>query len=104
MKYIGAGLLISLSSLSFGYSQDAGIVTRVFVSSGGEIAIQIEGGFKDSIADGQCASNNGWAGHSSADPVLKAAILAAKASGQSLTVTTEGCNGAWFKVKDLYIN
>jgi len=104
MKHFGGALMLFFSALSYGYSSDTGKVTRVFVNPAGAIAVQIEGGFQHAVADEQCVSNNGWAGHGNADSVLKSAILAAKASGQSITVTTEGCNGGWFKIKDLYIN
>jgi hypothetical protein len=55
--------------------------------------------YVNAVASNQCPSNNGWAGHAEADPVLKSAILAAKASGIQVTVTIDGCLGRWFKIK-----
>lgn len=104
MKYLGVALLVFFSSLSYGYSSDSGKVTRVFATAGGAFAVQIKGGFHNAIANSECVTNNGWAGHSSADPVLKSGILAAKASNQSITVITEGCNGSWLKIRSIYIN
>ena len=102
-KVFIAGLLL-ISNMAMAYSTDTGVVKRVFVNPDGLIAFQIEGGFTDAIADGQCPSNNGWAGHNNADSLLKSAILAAKVGGLSVTVTTQGCEGSWLKIKDMYVN
>lgn len=105
MKIPAVLSLMMLSPLAFGYTQDTGKITRVYVNPTGSISIQLEGGFTKANEGNQCQSNNGWAGHKNADPVLKSAILAAKAANQSVTVTIEGCEGAsWLKIKDMYIN
>lgn len=99
-----------LSLLSFqalaNHSEDTGEVSRVFVNPQGAIALKLKNGFLNAEKSNQCSATNrnGWAGLSNADPVLKSVIIAAKSSSQTLTVTIEGCNGGWYKIKDLYLN
>lgn len=98
-------LLLSFTgSVSAGYSQDSGVVSNVFVTPSGLIALKLDQGFPNAQTSNQCPGNNGWAGHKSADPILKSAILMAKASGGQISVIVEGCEGAWFKIKDIYLN
>ncbi|TRY33403.1 hypothetical protein [Aliiglaciecola sp. M165] len=85
------------------YSQDSGIVSQVYVNPNGSIALKLESGFPNALSSNQCENNNGWAGLSASDPVVKSVIIAAKTSGQTLKVTIEGCEGRWFKIKDLYL-
>lgn len=96
-------IFLFASTSVFGYSQDTGNVSRIYVTPGGSIAFKLQGGFPNAVETSQCLNNNGWAGHFTADPVLKSAILTAKATGYSIIVTLEGCEGRWFKVKDIYI-
>ncbi|MCE9687760.1 hypothetical protein LZP73_16390 [Shewanella sp. AS16] len=86
------------------YSQDIGEVSQVFVNPQGAIAIKLKNGFPNAVQTKQCEGNNGWAGLSESDAVLKSVIIVAKSSGQILTVTIDGCNGGWFKIRDLYLN
>lgn len=89
------------------YSQDTGKVSELYVSSSGSFAIKLDGGFVQADADNQCSTvgSTGWAGHAAADPLLKSAVLTAKTSGQTVTVTIQGCeaSGGWFKLMDLYV-
>ncbi|PAJ71624.1 hypothetical protein CJF42_25735 [Pseudoalteromonas sp. NBT06-2] len=103
-KYILLAVLLAFSGGALAYSQDTEGVSRVFVTPQGSIALQLKGGFPKAIETNQCQTNNGWAGLKTSDPVLKSVIIAAKSSGQKLTVTIEGCEGTWFKIKDLYMN
>ncbi|BDU40662.1 hypothetical protein VINI7043_05025 [Vibrio nigripulchritudo ATCC 27043] len=103
-------ILLLSASLSFlgsasaaSYSQDTNTVKKVFANPNGAIALQLDGGFPNAIRANQCSRNNGWAGLSKSDDVIKSTILTAKASGMKLTVTIEGCEGSWFKIKDLYL-
>ncbi len=90
------------------YSQDSGTITSMYVSQAGSVAVKLDGGFPNASSQNQCATanTNGWSGNSSADPVLKSALLAAKSSKQPVVVTTLGCEGGgtWYKIIDIYIN
>jgi hypothetical protein len=92
---------------SFAYTQDSGKITNIFVSPTGSIAFKVNNGregIPNAVAVYSCSSGGGWIGHNSADPVLKSAVLAAKAANMDIVITIEGCEGDWFKVKDMYIN
>lgn len=90
------------------YVQDTGKIKNLYVSVGGNIAIQLDNGFPNSSSGGQCttASINSFGGNVVADPIFKSTLLAAKAAQQTITVTVQGCeaNGAWFKIIDVYVN
>lgn len=113
MNKIVMGLGILFVSIASGaqatppaYSQDTGTITNLYTSNDGKIAIQFSGGFPKSNTDGQCPGNSGWAGNFSADPLMQSALLAAKISQKTVTVTTAGCEaaGSWLKVTDVYLN
>ncbi|MDW6005373.1 hypothetical protein [Vibrio mangrovi] len=99
---IGA-LFFSTYGNAASYSQDTGSVSQVYVSPSGSIALLLQGGYPNAVSSRQCPSSNGWAGVSNADGAFKSVILAAKTSGQKLTVTINGCEGGWFKIQDLYL-
>jgi hypothetical protein len=90
------------------YVQDTGKIKNLYVSAGGNVAIQLDNGFPNSANGGQCSTANisSFGGNVTADPVFKSALLAAKAAQQSITVTVQGCeaSGAWFKIIDVYVN
>ncbi len=96
-------LFLSLSINAANYSQDTGTVSKVYVSPSGSIALLLNNGYPNAVSSGQCAGSNGWAGVTNADGAFKSVILAAKTSGQKLTVTINGCEGGWFKIQDLYL-
>lgn len=96
--------LFSVHSYAAALSADTGTVERVFASTEGSIAVRLNGGFPQANADNQCPGNNGWAGIQVSDGVIKSTIIAAKASGQTLTVITNGCEDGWLKIKHLYLN
>ena len=60
-------------------SDDTGTVVELFTTPTRGIAIHLSNGFPNALAAGECTMSNGWAGHLTADPVLKAALLSAKA-------------------------
>ncbi|MGI0116191.1 hypothetical protein [Zooshikella sp. RANM57] len=100
-------LLWTLPSSASNYAQDVGIISKVYVSATGTVALQMRGGragIPQAVAKYPCVSSNGWVGHFQADSVLKSAILMAKSAGSNVTVTTQGCEGEWFKILDIYIN
>ena len=102
--FVVIGLFLMSSKAFAGYSQDSGEVTRVYVTPHGAIAFQLKNGFPNANSTNQCPGNNGWAGLSTSDSVLKTVIITAKSSGQTLTVALEGCNGDWFKIKSIFLN
>ncbi|WNJ97565.1 hypothetical protein RND59_20430 [Vibrio ruber] len=99
---MGGALFLTISANAANYSQDTGIVSNVFVTPSGAIALQLSQGYPNAVSSGQCTKSNGWAGVSNADGAFKSVILAAKTAGQKLTVTINGCEGNWFKVQDIY--
>lgn len=86
------------------YTQDAGKIKTFYANASGGFALQLDVGFPNAQAGGQCTTNNGWAGNSTADPILKSTLLAAKASQQTVNVTIQGCDGSWYKIIDVYVN
>lgn len=87
-----------------GWTQDIGIITNLYVSDYNSMAIHLDKGFPKAIAAKQCPSSDGyWAGGMT-DKTLKAALLMAKATKASITVTIEGCavGGGWLKITDVY--
>ncbi len=88
-----------------GASSDTGVLTMFYVDASGSVAIQLDGGFPGAVAAGQCATYNGAAGNTTADPALKATLLTAKATGQTIQIITQGCDagGAWLKVVAAYL-
>lgn len=103
-------LYCSMAEAASAYKQDTGIITSLYVTTSGAIAIKLNNGFPQSYGDGQCAgaSLNGFGGNSSiTDPLMKSVLLTAKAAQQSITVTVVGCdsgNTNWFKITDVYVN
>ena len=113
MKLIIAIAAISLSVSSFytfaaPYTQDTGKIKTLFVSASGAVAITLDTGYPNAKSGGQCATAGDFAGVSSVDPVLKSALIAAKAAQQPITVTISGCEpssgNGWYKIGDVYIN
>jgi hypothetical protein len=98
----------SLSAIAAPYVQDTGKIKNLYISTSGNVGIQLETGFPNSASGGQCATANAnsYGGNVTADPAFKSALLAAKAAQQTITVTVQGCeaSGAWFKIIDVYIN
>ena len=86
-------------------TEDIGTVVELFTTPTGGIAIHLSNGFPNAVAAGECTTSNGWAGHLTADPVLKAALLSAKATGQTVRVAISGCegSGAWWKIEAVYL-
>ena len=98
-----AGMSLSFAA-NAGYSQDSGLITQIFATPEGAIALNLDNGFPNAKAAGQCAASDGyWAGIVTADPVFKATLLMAKSKGYRVVVTTLGCEGGWFKIMDVYV-
>lgn len=96
-------VLAVLSSASvFAYSQDTGKIATIYTSPDGVMSFTMVGGFPNAVSTNQCPGNNGWAGNSTASNVLKAALMTAKGSDLSITVTVSGCDGSWFRILDIY--
>lgn len=86
------------------YSQDRGKITTFYTGANGSIAITLDGGYPNAVAAGQCPTSNNFAGTVTGDKTLKAALMMAKATGATITVTIMGCEagGSWYKVADIY--
>ncbi|TQV74920.1 hypothetical protein FLL45_08145 [Aliikangiella marina] len=100
-------LLISQNICASEFSQDTGKVANLYVTPGGTIAFKLSGGragIPNAVAKFSCTTNGGWIGHETMKPIFESAILAAKTAGNEITVTIDGCEGGWFKVKDIYFN
>ena len=93
--------IVSIPSLA---TDDYGKIKKLYADHDGNIAVQLVGGFPNSNAANECPSNNGWAGHLNPDPLLKSALLAAKASGVNVTLSISGCANNWLKVNAVYIH
>jgi|GEM_PF-989223 len=97
----------SLGTSAAPYVQDTGKIKTLYVSTNGNVGVQLDTGFPNSANDGQCATANAnsFGGNLTADPAFKSALLAAKAAQQTITVTVQGCeaSGAWFKIIDVYV-
>lgn len=101
-------LLLNCATLSIaahaGYSQDSGRISQLWTNTDGAIAIMLDNGFPNAMAAKQCTTSDGnYAGIVTADPIFKAALLMAKSKGSTVTVTTQGCEGGWFKILDVYV-
>lgn len=96
---------LSNGANSASYSEDTDVVTQVYANPAGSIALRLKDGFSAANKAQQCPGNNGFAGLSGDDvaPIIKSIILAAKVSGQPLTVITEGCNGSWLKILSVHL-
>jgi hypothetical protein len=104
MKYALGLILVAVTS-SVCATSDTGIITNIFVSASGSVAVKLDGGFPNSDNAGECPSYNGWAGVSaSTDPAIKSAMLAAKVSGSNVALSITGCNGGWLNVNAIYVN
>lgn len=100
---IAAGVMLSVTAHA-GWSQDSGRVVQLYANANGAIAVQLDGGFPNSIAAGQCTSSDGgWAGLATPNPSVRAALVLAKATGSPVVITTEGCEGGWLKILDVYV-
>lgn len=97
--------LMSVSATGHAASEDVGTIGDLYTNPAGAIAIRLSNGFQNAISAGECATSNGYAGLMAADPVIKAALLTAKAGGQSVRVIISGCesSGAWWKISAVYI-
>lgn len=99
-------LLLFLPFLSVAYTQDTGKITDIFVSQNGSLAIKINSG-KQGIPNAakkfNCTSGSGWVGLSNPHSIIVSAIMTAKTTKEEVVVTIDGCEGGWFKIKDMYI-
>lgn len=108
-KYVALIALFWLGeSIAAPYVQDSGRIVNLYVNASGSLAVQLDNGFPNASADGQCptATINGFGGNEAADAAFKSALLAANSAQQKITVTVQGCeaSGAWFKIIDVYVN
>lgn len=104
--FIAVFMFICFPALGAEYSQDNGKISQLFVTPAGSLGFQLVGGkegIPNAVTKFSCTSGGGWIGHATMDSVFKSVILAAKASDSEVAVTIEGCEGSWFKVKDVYV-
>lgn len=87
-------------------SSDKAKISTLFVDTSGSIAITLSNDFSAARTQNQCPSANGFAGHTNADPIMKSALLAAKAADKEVTVVTSGCTAGdhWFNIIALYVH
>jgi hypothetical protein len=86
------------------YVQDSGHITDIFVNQNGAIAVRLDNGFPNSVANFQCPPGDGtWAGNASPNPALMAALMLAKSKGYTVVVVTQGCDSGWFKIENVYV-
>ena len=88
---------------AFAYTQDTGTILELYTADNGAIAIKLSGGFPSAAVNNPCPGNNGYAGSSTANNALKAALLTAKLLASNVRVTLTGCDGIWYKITDVYI-
>jgi hypothetical protein len=88
-----------------GWTQDTGVIEMLYINDFDSMAIHLDNGFPNAIANHQCPASDGyWAGGIT-DKTLKAALIAAKATDEPIVVTIEGCTagaGGWLKIMDVY--
>jgi len=104
MKYILLVLML-VSGFTLAASGDTGIISELYVDNTGAVAIKLKDGFTNSVNGQECTTNNGWAGVTIDAPELKSALLAAKATNSTVTLSISGCtaNGAWFNLRAAYV-
>jgi hypothetical protein len=103
MKKLVFLLVILVSPHCFAAGHAAGTLKELFVSDSGSIALKLNEGFDPALINSECPTYNGFAGHSSPDPALKSALLAAFAANQNVKLCISGCNGSWLKVTCVYV-
>jgi hypothetical protein len=96
--------LIASTPLTAVSSEDTGQIVELFATTTGAIAIRLSNNFANAAAANECTASNGWAGAAeTANPILKATLLTAKASGQTIRVAITGCEGGWWKIVAVYV-
>jgi hypothetical protein len=90
---------VALSSIALAGIYNAGAITSIAVGSGGEVYIRWDG-----LPDpGPCGENNHWVMiPSNAPDTMKSLALSLYFSGKSAQIRTDGCNGAYELVTQLY--
>ena len=83
-------------------------IQQVYVSSTGEFAIEATAIIANASADRDCASGatwaKSWAGFgSTASDRMVSVILSAHAQNKRINISTNGCEGAWHKIVNVYI-
>jgi|GEM_PF-2982912 hypothetical protein len=107
-KLLCAVMLTLLSAHSFANANFSatGKIIELYASESGGIAIRLDTHKNyESQAKTGCPNYNGWTGNINADPILKSALLAAKASKATVRISVRGCEagGAWAKAVSVYI-
>ena len=97
-------LLLSFSQPIIAGTAEEGVISELYIDEAGNIAVKLNGGYP--TASGECPGNNGWAGNTSADPTMKSALLAAKATGNTVSLSISGCDSVsstWLKINAVYV-
>ena len=98
-------LLFSSNSYAKNF-EISGKVIELYANETGSIAVRLNTHNEyHSSAKAACPSYNGWTGNINADPILKSALLAAKASQTTVRISVRGCDagGAWAKAASVYM-
>jgi hypothetical protein len=104
---IGCSLLTASSAALA--AADTGVIVEVYVHLNGSTAILLDKGVPDAHAVNKCGYTGTeltqWAGVSAdASSDIKSAILAAKATGSTVTLVTLGnCLGQWQQIEAMHI-
>ena len=83
-------------------------IQQVYATSAGEFAIEATAIIGNASADRDCASGATWAkswagfGSTASDRIVSV-ILSAHAQGKKIHISTNGCEGAWHRIVNVYI-
>ena len=96
-------LVVSFSCYA---ATDTGVISQLYVDQNGNVGLQLDNGFPNAVSAGDCPSNNGFAGITVSNNILKSALLSAKATQSSVTLSFSGCtnNGNWLNVFSVYVH
>ncbi len=83
-------------------------IQQVYVGSTGEFAIEATAIIANASADRDCASGatwaKSWAGFgSTASDRMVSVILSAHAQNKRVNISTNGCEGSWHRIVNVYI-
>ncbi|MDL5364066.1 hypothetical protein QSH18_00430 [Xanthomonas sp. NCPPB 2654] len=87
-------------------ADDSGKIVEIYAHPDGQIALKLDNGLPNSNTTNNCGvSSNPWAGvATTADPIVKAAILSAYTSKSNVTLVTMGkCVGTWIKIEAMHV-
>ena len=95
-------LALMLASAQSMAADDSGKIVELYAHPDGQMAVRLDNGLPNSNVSNNCGSaNNQWAGvAATADPSIKAAMLAAYNSKANVMLISMGkCVGGWIKIE-----